>query len=237
MKKGMQLLISLLLLIPLLTGCMYPRENLAQNKVPYEDQLAAVQTAVNSYKEANGGLLPIKTKDETTPIYQKYPIDFKKLVPQYMAESPGNAYESGGIFQYVLIDAETDPKVKIFDLRMAETIREIKIRMKGQKYPPYKEQIAKNVFTMDYQKIGYKEDPAALSPYSGRSLPFVITGEAEVYVDYTSDLYEAMKDKEISFKQGDDIRGILTDNSAFVPAYSLPYTIDEKTKNPIFLAK
>ncbi|MBY0122580.1 hypothetical protein [Bacillus sp. S/N-304-OC-R1] len=237
MKKGLQLLCYLLLSIPLLSGCMYPKENLAQNKVPYEDQLSAVQTAVNSYKEANGGLLPIKTRDETTPIYQKYPIDFKKLVPQYMAAIPGNAYESGGIFQYVLIDAETDPKVKIFDLRMAETIRDIKLRMKAQKYPPYKEQIAKNVFTMDYQKLGYKEDPAALSPYSGRNLPFVITGEAEVYVDYTSDLHEAIKDKDLSYEPGDDIRGILTKSSAFVPAYSLPYTIDEKTKNPIFLAK
>ncbi|WP_066294239.1 hypothetical protein [Bacillus sp. FJAT-29937] len=237
MKKGLQLLGCLLLFIPLLSGCMYPKGQLAQNKIPYEDQIKAVQTAVNSYKEANSGLLPIKTKDESTPIYQKYPIDFKKLTPQFMAEPPGNAYESGGVFQYVLIDAETDPKVKIFDLRMAETIRDIKLRMKSQKYPPYKEQLAKNVFTLDFTKLGYKESPTALSPYSGRELPFVITGDAEVYVDYTSDLHEAMKNQEVSYKQGDDVREILTNDSAFVPAYSLPYTIDKETKNPIFLTK
>lgn len=237
MKKGLQLLTSLLLLIPLLAGCMYPKEHLSQNKIPYEDQLNAVQTAVNSYKEANGGLLPIKTKDATTPIYQKYPIEFKKLVPQYMAEPPGNAFESGGVFQYVLIDAETDPKVKIFDLRMAETIRDIKLRIKSNKYPPYKEQIAKNVFTLDYQKLGFKEDPVALSPYTGRNLPLVITGDAEVYVDYTSDLHEALQKQEITYKQGDDVRGILTKDSAFVPAYSLPYTVDGDTRVPIFLTK
>ncbi|WNS74041.1 hypothetical protein RRV45_14065 [Bacillus sp. DTU_2020_1000418_1_SI_GHA_SEK_038] len=237
MKKVLLLLASLLLFIPLLAGCMYPKGHLAQNKVPYEDQIKAVQTAVNSYKEANGGLLPIKTKDETTPIYQKYLIDFKKLIPHFMAEPPGNAYESGGVFQYILIDVETEPTVKIFDLRMAETIRDIKLRIKSQKYPPYKEQIAGNVFTLDFTKLGYKENPVALSPYSGRNLPFVITGEAEVYVDYTSDLHEAMQKQEISYKQGDDVREILTKDSAFVPAYSLPYTIDNETKNPIFLSK
>ncbi|KAB2338331.1 hypothetical protein F7731_01840 [Cytobacillus depressus] len=237
MKKRMQLLVSLLLIISILSGCMYPQENLAQNKIPYEDQIKMVQTAVNSYKEANGGLLPIKTKDETTPIYQKYPIDFKKLVPQYLAEPPGNAFESGGIFQYVLIDAETEPIVKIFDLRMAETIRDIKLRIKTQKYPPYKEQLAANVFTLDFKKLGYKDDPVALSPYSGRNLSFIITGEAEVYVDYTGDLHEAIQKQDVKYNEGDDIRGILVDDSSFVPAYSLPYTIDEKTRNPIFLEK
>ena len=52
----------------------------------------------------------------------KYPIDFKRLVPQYMAEPPGNAYESGGVFQYVIVNAEKNPTVKIFDLRIADLI-------------------------------------------------------------------------------------------------------------------
>lgn len=237
MKKEVQLLIALLLFLPALAGCMYPKEKLAQNKIPYEDQLKAVQSAVDSYKEANGGLLPIKTKSQTTPIYQKYPIDFKKLVPQYMADIPGNAFESGGVFQYVLIDAETDPKVKLFDLRMAEQIRDIKLRIQSQGYPPYKEQLLGNVFTLNFEKLGYKQEPMAISPYSGRNLPFVISGDAEVYVDYTSDLYESIKKNKTAFKPGEDIRSILVEESAFVPAYSLPYTIDEKTKNPIFLLK
>lgn len=67
-----------ILVLLTLTGCMYPEEKLVQNQVPYKDQLDSVQSAVNQYKEANGGLLPIKTKDAETPIYQKYPIDFKK---------------------------------------------------------------------------------------------------------------------------------------------------------------
>lgn len=229
-------LVSILLLtIVLLSGCMYPKEELSQNKVPYKDQIQAVQTAVNEFQKDNGGILPIKTKEMDTPIYQKYPIEFKKIVPQYMAEPPGNAYESGGIFQYVLIDVEENPTVKLLDLQMAETIREIKLRIKTNGYPPYKTQIAKNVFTIDFKQLGYKKAPYVVSPYTNQNLSFVITGEAEVYVDYRPDLYRAIKEASIDIEPGKDIRSLLWTNSMFVPAFSLPYTIDSKTKEPIFL--
>jgi hypothetical protein len=237
MRKACNTFLLLLLTGMILTGCMYPKEKLSQNQIAYKDQLQSVQSAVDQYREDNGGLLPIKTKDQTTPIYQKYPIDFKKIAPQYMAEPPGNAFESGGVFQYVIVDAETEPKVKIFDLRIAETIRDINLRIKAHGFPPYKEQIADNVFTMDFKKLGFKEEPKALSPYSGQNLPFVVTGNADVYVDYRIDLYQALKEKENKYKPGEDIRDILVEDSAFVPSYSLPYTIDDETSEPIFLVK
>lgn len=237
MKKAFNIISILFLAGVVLTGCMYPEERLSQNQIAYEDQLQSVQSAVDQYKQDNGGLLPIKTRDQTTPIYQKYPIDFKKISPQYMAEPPGNSFESGGVFQYVLVDAEKKPKVKIFDLRMAEAIRDINLRIKAYGFPPYKEQIADNVFTIDFKKLGYKEEPKAISPYSGQNLPFVVTGNAEVYVDYRIDLFQALKQKETNYEPGDDIRDILVEDTAFVPAYSMPYTIDAETKEPIFLAK
>ena len=218
-----------------LTGCMYPEEELAKNQIPYKDQILAVQTAVDTFKEDNGGILPIKTKEAGTPIYQKYPIDFKKITPKYIAEPPGNAYESGGIFQYVLVDVETQPTVKLFDLRITEAIRDIKLRIKTKGYPPYKEQIAKNVFTLDYKQLGYNKAPFVASPFSNQNLSFVISGSAEVYVDYRPDLYQAMEKKDTKVKPGEDIRSILVKDSMFVPAYSLPYTWDPKTKEPVFL--
>jgi hypothetical protein len=225
----------LLLVLILLSGCMYPEENLAQNKIPYEAQIESVQNAVNRYQEANDGILPIKTKDAITPIYQKYLIDFKKIVPGYIPEIPGNAFENGGIFQYVLIDVETNPTVKLLDLRMAETIRDINLRLSTNKYPPFKDQVSKNVFTLDFSKLGFSEDPVAVSPYTGTNLPFVISGEGDIYVDYRSDLYQILKEKEQSVKPGEDIRYILTQDSMFVPAYSLPYTVDSSNGEPIFL--
>src|SRR3954452_6975405 len=101
------MLVYLALTAFLLTGCMYPQEELAKNQVPYQDQIQTVQTAVDAFRKDNGGILPIKTKEAETPIYQKYPIEFKKITPKYIADTPGNAYENGGVFQYVLVDVET----------------------------------------------------------------------------------------------------------------------------------
>lgn len=228
--------LPVILVLFTLTGCMYPEEKLVQNQIPYKDQLDSVQSAVNQFQEANGGLLPIKTKDAETPIYQKYPIDFKKIVPRFLSETPGNAYENGGLFQYVLVDVESNPVVKLLDLRMAETIREIKMRINASGYPPYKEKIAENIYTLDFKKIGYKEEPVAVSPYTNQNLHFIIATDGEIFIDYRSDLYQAIKSSKRELKEGEDIRHILVNESMFVPAYSLPYTID-KNKEPIFLAK
>ncbi|MFK9093467.1 hypothetical protein [Bacillus salipaludis] len=225
----------LVLTAMLLSGCMYPKEDLAQNQIPYKDQIQAVQTAVDDFKKDNGGILPIKTKELGTPIYQKYPIEFKKIAPQYIAEPPGNAFESGGIFQYVLVDVETNPTVKLFDLRMTETIRDVKLRIKSNGFPPYKKQIAKNVFSLDYKQLGFEKPPYVVSPFTNQNLSMVITGDAEVYVDYRPDLYQALKKTNAALKPGEDIRSILVNDSMFVPAYSLPYTVDPKTKEPVFL--
>ncbi|MBB6444708.1 hypothetical protein [Bacillus benzoevorans] len=232
-KKYLQLFIILLAFI--LSGCMYPEDKLVQNQTPYIDQVQSVQTAVTKYREDNGGILPIKNSAESTPIYQKYKVDFKRLVPEYLAEPPGNAYESGGVFQYVIVDAEENPTVKIFDLRIAEIIGEIKLRITTQGYPAFKEKVADNVYTLNFKELGYAEEPYVTSPYTNKNLSFVITGDAEVFVDYRSDLYEIMKDNDLKLNPGDDIRDILWQDSMFVPAYSLPYTIDEESREPIFL--
>ncbi|MDQ0213703.1 hypothetical protein J2S13_000097 [Oikeobacillus pervagus] len=236
MRKRFFALFISVFTITILSGCMFPEEKKSQNQVPYENQIQSVQSAVEQFREKNDGILPIKTKEQDTPIYLKYPIDFKKLAPEFMAEPPGNAYESGGVFQYVLIDVEDQPTVKIFDLRIAEQIRELNIRLQAHQYPPFKEEIVNNVYTLDYSKLGYKEEPHAVSPYSNKNLPFVMTGDGKIYVDYRMDLYELLKKEKHSYKTGEDIRPLLTKDSVFVPAYSLPYTVDDK-KEPIFLQK
>ncbi|WP_254871216.1 hypothetical protein [Bacillus sp. Marseille-Q1617] len=229
---GMLLIITM----TLLSGCLYPEEKLSQNQIPYDNQVKAVQEAVERYQTDNNGLLPIKTRDKDTPIYQKYPIDFRKIAPQYLSEIPGNAFENGGIFQYVLTDVEENPTVKIFDLRMAEKIREIKIRIKAQGYPPFKEQVAHNVYKLNYEKIGLDGEVYVDSPYSNKKLPLVINGSGEIFVDYSMDLYEKLQSTDQPIKEGKDIRSLLTEDSLFVPAYSLPYTLDEK-KEPVFMTK
>ncbi|CAH0345553.1 hypothetical protein [Bacillus sp. CECT 9360] len=235
-------LTAILLIVSLfLTGCLYPDQEIAEKQVPYKEQIQSVQSAINQFKEDEGGILPIKTKPAETPYYQKHLVDFKKIAPRYMAEPPGNAFETGGVFQYVIIDEETNPTAKIFDVRIAQEIQDLNLRLTAYRqkngYPPYKERLSDEVFTLDYEKMGLNDAPTVMSPYSQKQLPIIINSDVELYVDYTADLYDALKKTKKGYKPGEDIRSVLTDDSEFVPAYSLPYTIDEKTKKPIFLNK
>lgn len=232
--KKMSILVMVAIIAMLLGGCMYPESERAENKIPYEEQVNSVQNAVKQYQEESGGLLPIKTRDMDVDQYIKYPIDFSKIVPKYLAEIPPNAFETGGIFQYVLMDVEENPTVKLVDLQLAETIRSINVRKSangGQ--APIAEIIADNVYRLNYSAMGFKEEQVAVSPYSGRNLPLVVTGKGDVYVDYSMDLYTALQEYEGTIEEGQDIRFLLYQDSPIVPAYSLPYTVN-KEMEPIF---
>ncbi len=239
MKVTLQLMV-IVFSLSLLTGCLYPKEKLTQNQIPYEDQVADVQKAVDKFKEDNGGLLPIKTRDMETPLYQKYPIDFTRLSPKYIAEPPGNAYETGGVYLYVLVNVETNPTVKLLDVRISEEISELNLRVEMYRssngYAPFKEQLQTGVFTLDYSKLGLKEEPFVVSPFSGKNLPLLITNTNEIIVDYRMDLYEYLTKHEHTYQPADDIRDILVEHSMFVPVNSHPTTIDDNNE-PIFLNK
>ncbi|CAG9623604.1 hypothetical protein [Sutcliffiella rhizosphaerae] len=229
------LLVGMLVLSIILSGCLYPEDRMTQNQVPYLDQLESVQSSVNQYREASGGLLPIKERDMETPIYQKYPIDFNKLSPRYIQDPPGTAYESGGVYLYVLVDVENDPKVKLIDLRMAEEIRNINMRIDLYKrsnngYPPVKEVINNQAFKIDWDKLGFESEPFIQSPISGKNLPIILNKSGEAQIDYSIDLYELLQKHEHQYSSDDDIRDIIVEHSVFVPAFSLPYTLDENNE-------
>ncbi|MEW9500221.1 hypothetical protein [Jeotgalibacillus marinus] len=230
MKKYSAIL-AIICTVLLLTGCMYPAQQKSENELPYEDQIATVQQAIDQFQEESGGLLPIRTVEEDTPIYQKYLIDYSKLKPRYLKQLPGNAYENGGVFQYTLTNVEEDPTVRIFDLRIAETIRTLNVRIQANQGVPFKEALGDNVFTINYEKLGYKEDPMVLSPFTNKELPLVASGDGTIYVDYITDLYQIAQEQELTLEQSDeDIRSILLNGSMFVPAYSFPYAVNEENK-------
>jgi hypothetical protein len=239
MKRNITFIMLITILFSL-TGCLYPDDRLANNRIPYDDQIQSMQRAVERYKTDNEGLLPIKTRDMSTPIYQKYPIDFQKLVPRYIQEPPSTAYESGGIYQYVLVDVETNPTVKLIDLVIADKIRELKLSINMYRsrkgYAPIKEIIANNRYlTIDYSKLGMDNSPYVVSPYTGNNLPFIMDANGEIYVDYSIDLFQTLQKYDHTFSEGDDIREILVKHFPIVPAYSVPYTI--KNNEPIFLLR
>lgn len=231
MKAAHIRLFGAILVILLLSGCLYPDNELKKNQVPNADQLESVQKAVDKYKENTNGLVPIKTKPLDTPVFQKYLVDFNALFDKrLLSEPPGNAYENGGLYQYVLLDPENNPRVKLIDLRISETIRSTNVRLdiyrSKNMYPPFGEQIEKGVYKLNYKALGLESPPYVTSPFSRKNLPIIMDANGNLYVDYRIDLYDALEKYEHDYKEGDDIRFLLADNTPFVPVYSLATTIE-----------
>lgn len=216
----------------LLTGCLYPDEERRQNQAPYEEQLEAAQRAVVQYQE-NTGVLPIKTRDAETPIFRKYPINFSQLIPAYLQSPPGNSFESGGAYQYVLINPEEDPEVKLIDLRTVRVIQDLERKIyqyrSQNEYTPVKEVVGNELLKLDFDELGYQEEPLIESPFHpSHKLSILYTTDGRVVVDYSLDLKHYVD--EYSWGNGqekDDLHWLLIEHSPFVPVYSLPQTIED----------
>lgn len=226
------------ILVFLLSGCMYPAGERVQNQVPNDIQLQSVQLAVEQYKEDNNGLVPIDTKPNETPVFQKYVIDFTKLKNAgLISDIPVTAFENGGLYQYVLMNPEEKPLVKLIDLRIAQQLRKIEYELQVYRskhiYPPFGEEIAEGVYQLNHEELGLDMAPFVESPYSENHLPIVLDVNGDLYVDYSADLYAELQSVEHNYQPGDDIRYLLAENSPFVPVYSLPYTINEE--EPVFM--
>lgn len=221
----------------LLAGCMYPGGQEGSGDIPYDDQIDVVQRAVDAFQENSGGLLPIKTRDAETDIYIKYPIEFAQIVPAHLEKIPSNGFEKGGIFQYVLIDVEENPSVKLIDLRMAERIRELNLRKNiNNGSIPYKDEINNGVYKIDFKTMGFDKELTVPSPYSETQLPLVVGGDGNFYVDYSIDLNRILSEDKPNVESGVDIRYLLEDLSPILPAYSLPYTVNENNE-PVFMTR
>lgn len=236
--KTFSLFIIMLIVFFSLSGCLYPGDAKTKAHIPYESEIRTVQYAVDQFKK-DTGVLPIKNFTETTPLYEKYRIDFKKLMPKYLAALPVNSYENGGYYQYVIVKPDTKPTVKVFDLTLLDKVQEVQDRVNVYRYQhgysPLNGVISKDRFKISYKDLGYKTPPYVNSPYSDKLLDFVMDENSKIYIDYGPDLFAALKTTKKHFKPGEDIRALLVDSSPVVPVKSLPYTI--KNNEPVFLVK
>lgn len=62
-----------------------------------------------------------------------------------------------------------------------------------------------------------------------------MTGDGEMHVDYSIDLGQLLKEDNPDVKPGEDIRQLLIDKYPVVPAYSVPYTVDENGEPTYFM--
>ncbi|GAA0353006.1 hypothetical protein [Bacillus horti] len=228
MKKYIACMMSIVFLL-VLSGCLYPNERRAENQIPYPAMVESVQSAVDQFQEANG-VLPIATRDADTPLYEKYVIEFQRLVPRFLEAPPNNSFERGGIFQYVLVDVEEDPTVMLLDLRLTNAVRDLQQRVNQylrDQYLPVESIVDQQYVKLDYEALNLREEPTVQSPYSMQELPFIVDSSGRVGIDYKKDLYYFLEQSDFEqLEEGKDIRSILYQSSLLVPAHSFPYVIE-----------
>ncbi|SDC40108.1 hypothetical protein SAMN02799630_00439 [Paenibacillus sp. UNCCL117] len=226
--RGWKRLVVLLGLVGLLSGCMYPNELRKENQLASGEYVVLVQNAVDQFKTKTG-VLPIKNSEEATPLYEKYPIDFKKLQGRFLSAVPANAFESGGTAIYVLVDVETKPTVKMLDLTSFQQALDLQQAVNEYRSKhaalPAGERVAQGFYTIDFAKLNRK--PAdARSVYTPQvRLPFLLHDSGTVTIDYAPEIMRLIDRKQLQSKltAEQDLRALLVEESYFVPARSFAY--------------
>ena len=226
MKKTLFVLLPTLLLI--LSGCLYPQAMRVENRLPVAERIQMVQEAVEAYHEATG-VFPIQTRDAKTPLYEKYPLDFQKLVPRYLPYIPGDAFESGGKYQYVLVDPETAPKVRLLDVETAQIITDIQQAanaywLEHHRLPATEVRYFPQFFNVEMSLLGM-QDILIESPFTGHYLPLIMDQVGYVGVDYAQDIAMYLQDEPLEEWQDRDLRELLVEKTLFVPVKSFPYRL------------
>ncbi|WP_188206025.1 hypothetical protein [Alkalibacillus aidingensis] len=217
-------IVTIILSTLLLSACLYPNEQRTENQATNEEQLNRVQDAVHEYQELHNGLLPIQTRDQETPLLIKYPVNFNLLKEEnLLGETPGNAFEQGGVYSYVIVDPEDEAIVKVADTRISQKLRSVnyEINMYRSKngHPPYGESVGDGYFKLNEDRINMNVEPVVTSPYTNQELDIIMSRSGEAVVDYRPEVYQLLEREGIDSYEG-DLRYLLLDYYPIVPAYS-----------------
>lgn len=236
MKKWIST-ISMLIAIIFISGCSATPEVKRERVTADEINLTYIQKAIDNFQDKTSGLLPIKTKDQEVDKYIKYPIDFDKLTrDKYIDVLPANSFEKGGIYQYVIWNAESEkPVVKLIDLQQAELIRELTIKKNANGFVPIGDHIIGNYYNFDYEKMGYTTQPGVQSPYSNVILPIILKGTGEFFVDYSIELQKIVDKEHPKVIKNADIRYLLEEKYPILPAYSSKYILNSDGEVEIYV--
>ncbi|TMV51299.1 hypothetical protein FE783_05820 [Paenibacillus mesophilus] len=221
-------IMALTVLLPVLSGCMYPKEMRKENQATAAESILVVQNAVDRYKEKNG-VLPIKNSEAETPIYEKYVLDLKKLTQgPYLGQVPGIAFEKGGSFLFVLVNPEQKPEVKLMDITGYQKAGDIQkwvdeYRKANNGAIPQGEPAGQDVYRLDFAKLG-KKTAQSESVYSRTYLSYLVSSNGTVAIDYAPEIMKAMERKGMKTAQADlDLRSLLVSEAPYVPVKSFPY--------------
>jgi hypothetical protein len=218
----------LVLLASLLSGCLYPNERKLENQVPSTFYLEATQKAVEQYLK-DTGVLPIATKPLDTPIFEKYEIDFSRLMPRYLPDAPANSFEKGGLYKYVLIDVEWKPTVKLIHLGMVSKVADVQHAVNRYRDNfgklPFGKDLGNGYYLIDFQALGTKEVQID-SMVTNQLLPLIMNGQGEVGIDYAADIATILRNNpKAKVPKDTDPRYVMARESMFVPVKSFPYAL------------
>jgi len=229
-----------MLLCVSMTGCMYPKEMRKENQAATGEFIVVVQNAVDQYR-AQTGVLPIKNSLESTPLYEKYTIDFKKLKERaFISNIPANAFESGGTAIYVLVDPEKKPTVKMMDLisyqqsvEVQKLVDEYKAKNAGSL--PKGEAVSPAFSQIDFALMNKKPIQAQSVFTRQVSLPFMMNESGQVAIDYSEELMRLIDKKSLqsSLDAKQDLRELLVKESFYVPARSVTYRWENGSPLPV----
>lgn len=222
-------LILFVLVVVLLSGCMYSNNATnSNNPAVVKDSLTLVQAAVDSYRTATG-VLPIKNFDPNTSTYEQYVIDFKKIMDRgLLGDIPVNSFEKGGANYYVIINAEATPQVKLLDLLSLQQLNDLQTqvdtyRLNNRGLIPSKSRYKSGWYYVDFEKLKMNK-PVVLSPYSKQPIEILVAPDGQLVLDYAADISKAMTLLAVNNPSTDmDLRTYLVQASYYVPGRSVPY--------------
>jgi hypothetical protein len=210
-----------------LTGCLYLDDQRVGSDVSARESVLTVQDAVDRYQEQTG-LLPLLNSAESVPLYEKFKIDFGKLKRMNMiAQVPSAAFENGGSYQFLIIDEDSKPLVKLLDLVQFQLVADIQKKVDeyggqhGNKLPVGVE-VYPGFRSVDFNKLGSKA-PEIVSDYSHQFLNLIADEQGKVYIDYGIDIASALNKAGTTPSADVDLRRALIDASYYVPVRAPVY--------------
>mgnify|MGYP001390808858 CR=1 FL=1 len=218
---------AVLLVSAALTGCLYPKDQLAQNRMPPRDAVRLVQAAVDDYRR-DTGLLPIRNADPDTPKYEKYVVDLAKLKRTgYLSDLPAAAYEKGGNYYFLVLDEETEPTVRLLNVAVLQRLNDLQARVAAYMSAnggalPAGEPLYPSFAVLDYDKLGGGR-PDIRSVFSGLPINVLVHDSGELFADYAADIRRLVESAGAAPDPETDLRELLARETLFVPVKSPVY--------------
>jgi hypothetical protein len=217
---------AMLVVLLVMTGCMYPQERRGQAVAPKE-AIRNVQAAIDQY-QSETAMLPIITASSATPVYEKYLVDFAILQRGgYLSDIPSAAFEKGGNFRFLVLDEETKPRIKLQDIVTFQQINDVQkwvtdyVQDNGK--IPAGESMYPGFYQVNYKLLN-KTEPVIRSVYSGQSLLTLVDDNGVVYADYVLDIMPLIQQSgKTDFDETLDLRTLLVDGTDFVPIKAPAY--------------